>query len=170
VVAGHWQYDSGAVCPDGLREVDVTVPIAHRVVALLQWRGYEVDLLGEYDEALIGYSADAFISIHADSCSIPGLSGFKVASVEHSAVPEQEDLLVDCLWATYAAATGLAPHWDTITEDMRNYHAFRTISPYTPGAIIETGFMLDDRWLLENRQYEIALGIANGLVCFLEGE
>ncbi|MEA3345420.1 MAG: N-acetylmuramoyl-L-alanine amidase, partial [Chloroflexota bacterium] len=78
VVAGHWHYDSGATCPDGLREVDITLPVAQKVAAILRWRGYQVDLLEEYDEALIGYRADAFISIHADSCDIPGASGFKV--------------------------------------------------------------------------------------------
>lgn len=167
VVAGHWQYDSGAVCLDGLREVDITLPVAQKVVAILRWRGYQVDLLGEYDEALTGYRADAFISIHADSCDIPGASGFKVARVEHSSVPEEEDRLVDCLWEAYGGATGLAPHRGSITPHMRNYHAFRTISPYTPGAIIEIGFMLDDRWLLENKQDEIASGIVEGLACFL---
>ena len=167
VVAGHWQYDSGAVCPDGLREVDITLPVAQQVVAILSWQGYQVDLLSEYDDALTGYRADAFISIHADSCDFPGLSGFKVARVEHSSVPEEEDRLVDCLWETYAADTGLAPHKDTITPDMRNYHAFRTISPYTPGAIIEIGFMLEDRWLLENGQDAVASGIVDGLICFL---
>ena len=168
VVAGHWQYDSGAVCPDGLREVDITVPVAQRVAALLRWQGYQVDLLGEYDEALAGYRADVFISIHADSCDIPGASGFKVARVENSSVPEEEDRLLDCLWEAYGATTGLAPHKGSITPHMRNYHAFRKISPYTPGAIIEIGFMLDDRWLLENKQDEIASGIVEGLVCFLE--
>jgi len=168
VVAGHWQYDSGAVCPDGLREVDITVPVAQRVAAILRWRGYQMDLLGEYDEALTGYQADAFISIHADSCDVPGASGFKVARVENSFVPEEEDRLVDCLWEAYGAATGLAPHKESITPDMRNYHAFRKISPYTPGAIIEIGFMLDDRWLLENEQDEIASGVVEGLACFLE--
>lgn len=167
VVAGHWQYDSGAVCPDGLREVDITLPVAQKVAALLRWQGYQVELLGEYDEALMGYRADAFISIHADSCAIPGASGFKVARVENSSVPEEEDRLVDCLWEAYGAATGLAQHRESITPDMRNYHAFRKISPYTPGAIIEIGFMLDDRWLLENKQDDIASGIVEGLVCFL---
>jgi N-acetylmuramoyl-L-alanine amidase len=170
VVAGHWQYDSGAVCPDGLREVDLTLPVAQRVAEILRWRGYQVDLLGEYDAALTDYRADAFISIHADSCDIPGASGFKVARVENSFVPEEEDRLVDCLWETYAAATGLAPHPASITPDMRHYHAFRKISPYTPGAIIEMGFMLDDRWLLENQPEEIATGIVEGVVCFLEGQ
>ncbi len=169
VVAGHWQYDSGAVCSDGLREVDITLPVAQRVAAMLRWLGYQVDLLGEYDVALIDYQADTFISIHADSCGVPGASGFKVARVENSFVPEQEDRLVDCLWQSYAAATGLAPHQASITSDMRNYHAFRKISPHTPGAIIEMGFMLDDRWLLESRQEDIALGIVEGIVCFLEG-
>jgi N-acetylmuramoyl-L-alanine amidase len=169
-VAGHWQYDSGAVCPDGLKEVDLTVPIAQQVVAILRWRGYQVDLMGEYDVALINYQSDLLISIHADSCGVPGASGFKVARVENSSVPEEEDQLVDCLWQSYAAATGLAPHRASITRDMRNYHAFRKISPYTPGAIIETGFMLDDRWLLENRQEDVASGIVEGVVCFLEGQ
>jgi hypothetical protein len=170
VVAGHWQYDSGAVCPDGLREVDITLPVAQKVADILRWRGYHVDLLGEYDAALTDYRADAFISVHADSCDIPGASGFKVARVENSFVPEEEDLLVDCLWEAYSPATGLAPHPASITPDMRHYHAFRKISPYTPGAIIEIGFMLDDRWLLENRQDDIASGIVEGLVCFLEGQ
>jgi len=166
-VAGHWQYDSGAVCPDGFREVDITLPVAQQVAEILRWRGYQVDLLGEYDEALTGYRADAFISIHADSCDVPGASGFKVARVENSFVPEEEDRLVDCLWEAYAAATGLARHEGSITPHMRNYHAFRKISPYTPGAIIEIGFMLDDRSLLENGQPLIASGIVEGLVCFL---
>lgn len=169
VVAGHWQYDSGAVCPDGLREVDITLPVAQRVAAILRWRGYQADLMGEYDVALIDYQADTFISIHADSCVVPGASGFKVARVENSFVPEEEDRLVDCLWQCYAPATGLAPHRESITPDMRNYHAFRKISPHTPGAIIEMGFMLDDRWLLENRQDDIASGIVEGIACFLEG-
>jgi hypothetical protein len=170
VVAGHWQFDSGAVCPDGLREVDITLPLAQLVVDILRWRGFQADLMGEYDVALVGYQADAFISIHADSCGVPGASGFKVARVENSSVPDQEDLLVDCLWEKYAAATGLAPHRASITADMRDYHAFRKISPYTPGAIIETGFMLDDRDLLVNRQDDIAWGIAEGIECFLEGQ
>jgi len=170
VVAGHWQFDSGAVCPDGLREVDITLPVAQQVVGRLRQRGYDAELLGEYDQALYGYQADAFISIHADSCDVPGASGFKVARVEHSFVPEEEDRLVNCLWQTYEAATGLPPHRESITPDMRNYHAFRKISPHTPGAIIEIGFMLDDRWLLEHHQDIIAQGIVNGLVCFLEGK
>jgi hypothetical protein len=53
---------------------------------------------------------------------------------------------------------------------MREYHAFYEIAPETPGAIIEIGFMGDDRYLLLFQQERVATGIVEGLVCFLEGE
>jgi hypothetical protein len=37
-------------------------------------------------------------------------------------------------------------------------------------AIIEAGFMLDDRELLVERPEIVAEGIAEGLICFVEGE
>jgi len=86
IVAGHYESDSGAVCPDGLQEVEINLAIAEKVVALLRRKGYQVELLGELDEALFGYQADAFVSLHSDSCDIPGASGFKVARVTNSAV------------------------------------------------------------------------------------
>ena len=67
-----------------------------------------------------------------------------------------------------AAVTGLPRHPSSITDDMTSYHAFREIDRYTPGAIIETGFLFDDRDLLTNRPKQAARGIASGVVCFLE--
>ncbi len=168
IVAGHYGFDSGAVCPDGLQEVEITVAVAQKVVALLERKGYRVELLGEFDGALLGYQADAFVSLHADSCEVPGASGFKVARVTNSAVPEEEDRLVKCLWDEYEKWTGLARHEDSITPDMRQYHAFRKIAPETPGAIIEMGFMLEDRHTLLYEQDKVARGIASGIICFLE--
>jgi N-acetylmuramoyl-L-alanine amidase len=173
IVAGHWsrdprRYDPGAVCPDGLTEVEINLAIAQLVKALLENRGYEVDLLEEFDAALDGYQADALVSIHADSCNIPEASGFKVASVLHSAVPEEEDRLVKCLQEEYQNATGLSFHKHSITYDMTEYHAFYEIASQTPGAIIETGFMAADRQILLGQQDKVAQGIANGIVCFLE--
>lgn len=168
IVAGHYGFDSGAVCPDGLQEVEITLAVAQKVVALLERKGYRVELLGEFDDALLGYQADAFVSLHADSCEVPGASGFKVARVTNSAVPEEEDRLVECLWDKYEQWTGLARHEDSITPDMRQYHAFRKIAPETPGAIIEMGFMLEDRNTLLYEQDKVARGIASGIICFLE--
>ncbi|MFQ5811800.1 MAG: N-acetylmuramoyl-L-alanine amidase [Anaerolineae bacterium] len=175
IVAGHWstdsqKYDPGAVCPDGLTEGEINLAIAQLVKALLENQGYEVDLLEEFDAALEGYLADVLVSIHADSCDVPRASGFKVASVLHSALPEEEDRLVKCLREEYQEATSLSFHEHSITYDMREYHAFYEIASQTPGAIIETGFMAADRQILLGQQDKVAQGIANGIVCFLETE
>lgn len=170
IVAGHWRSDVGAVCDDGLQEVTINLDVASRVVAVLQHEGYDVDLLPEFAEELPGYQADAFVSIHADACNVPEASGFKVARVAASAIPEEEDRLVSCLIEKYAAASGLPIHQNSITYDMTVYHAFNEIDPQTPGAIIELGFMAADRELLTDESFRLAQGIAQGIACFLEGE
>ncbi len=173
LVAGHWstdprKYDPGAVCPDGLTEVEINLAIAQLVKEQLEKQGYEVDLLEEFDATLHGYLADTLVSIHADSCNVPEASGFKVARVFDSALPEKEDQLVKCLREEYQEATGLSFHKHSITYHMTMYHAFSEIAPQTPGAIIETGFMAADRHILVNQQDRVAQGIANGIIRFLE--
>ena len=178
IVAGHWgggSNDTGAVCPDGLQEVDINLDIATRVVALLQSLGYQADLLAEYDPRLTGYQADALVSIHADSCeefphATPPASGFKVARVEDSMVPEQEDRLVACLAQCYATETGMYFHNNSITYDMTRYHNFYEIDDQTPAAIIEVGFMALDREMLTGQPNRIAQGIVAGIVCFIEAD
>jgi len=170
IVAGHWQSDSGAVCDDGLEEVTINLDVASRVVAILQYEGYDAQLLPEYADELDGYKADAFVSIHADSCNVPGATGFKVARVAASAIPGTEDRLVSCLIKEYGQTTGLPFHKNSITYDMTAYHAFGEIDPQTPAAIIELGFMGADRKLLTEHSYEVARGVARGIVCFLEGK
>ena len=172
ILAGHYgpQNDPGAVCPDGLREADINLAVAERVVAALCNQGYDVDLLQEFDPALEEYRADAFVSIHSDSCEIPDASGFKVARSQDSAIPEIEDRLVECLYREYEAATGLARHESSITPAMHGYHAFRQIALETPGAIIELGFLLTDRQVLTRNPDRPAQGVVNALLCFLEPE
>jgi len=167
LIAGHWQSDSGTVCPDGLQEVEVNLAIARATAELLRAQGYRAEVLAEFDAALDGYQAAALVSIHCDSC-LSALSGFKVARFTGSAVPETEDRLVQALYTAYAAGTGLEPHLNTITEDMRQYHAFRRIAAETPGAIIEAGFLGGDRHLLTAQQDRVARGIARGIEAFLE--
>ena len=167
LVAGHKGYDPGAACDDGLTEASINHSVALEAQDLLQRRGVQVDILEEFDPLLSGFQADALVSIHSDSCNIPGASGFKVARVTDSAIPEAEDLLVDCLSQEYGTYTGLPFHPGSITDGMTGYHAFREIDRQTPGAIIEIGFMLDDRWLLESRPKIVARGIAAGILCFL---
>lgn len=169
IVAGHWQNDSGAVCPDGLQEVDINLDVASRIVALLQAKGYLAELLPEFSDTLSGYKADAFVSIHTDSCDVPGLTGFKVARVAASAIPSVEDRLVACLSQEYEKGTGLAFHKESITFDMTDYHAFWEIDPNTPAAILELGFMDQDRQMLTRHSSVLARSVVQGIACFLEG-
>ncbi len=170
IVAGHWGNDTGAICDGWLREVDVNLAVAQRVVAALNAAGYPIDLLEEFDPRLNGYRARALVSIHADACLYPEASGFKVARVEESAIPNVEDRLVSCLISRYGARTGLPFHEGSVTPDMTQYHTFYEIAPFTPGAIIEIGFLLADRDLLLHRQDLVAQGIVDGILCFLRGE
>ena len=175
VGVGPWESDTGARCPDGLTEVDINLDVAQRVVYSLLTLGYQADLLKEFDPRLEGYQADALVSIHADSCeaypdATPPASGFKVASVEDSLAPEEEERLVACLAQCYAARTGMYFHATSITYDMIHYHNFYEIDGQTPGAIIETGFMHRDREMLTQRPDLVSQGIVDGIVCFIERE
>jgi N-acetylmuramoyl-L-alanine amidase len=168
IVAGHWEHDSGAVCDDGLQEVDINLDVAQRVVALLAQSGFDAEMLAEFSPQLTNYQGTALISIHSDSCSVPEATGFKVAHVSASVVPEAEDRLVACLIERYSQATGLPFHKNSITFDMTEYHAFYEIAPETPAAIIEIGFMAADRNLLTKKPDRVAQGIVNGIKCFIE--
>ncbi|NLG26343.1 MAG: N-acetylmuramoyl-L-alanine amidase [Chloroflexi bacterium] len=166
LVAGHWQSDSGAVCPDGLQEVDLNLQIARGVADRLRTAGYTVEVLPEYSPRLNGYRADLLLSIHNDSCTVQ-LSGYKIAGTDRSSIPEATGDLVALLNDAYAEATGLELHLNTITDDMLEYHAWRQIDAGTPAAIIECGFMGGDRALLTDQQERVVKGIVNGLIAYL---
>lgn len=173
LLAGHSGGDDpGAVCPDGLREVDITTDVTMRAKAILEARGYRVDVLTEYDKRLNiskrDYAPHAFLAIHADSC-VYYASGYKVARAAYSASPQEDDRLVRCVSSSYAAASRLAFHEGSITMDMTHYHGLMKIHPQSPGAIIELGFMGSDRDVLVNQREQLALGIANGIERFLQG-
>ncbi len=170
ILAGHSgpQNDPGAMCDDGLKEADINLRVAQAVVDALTRRGYRVDLLEEFDPRLDAYRADVFLSIHSDSCQVAEASGFKVARVLASAIPNIEDLFVDCLYQEYQQATGLQRHDLSITPNMHQYYAFSKIDPQTPGAIIELGFLGADRDLLVNGERRMVDGIVSGITCFLE--
>jgi N-acetylmuramoyl-L-alanine amidase len=164
IIAGHRGNDSGAVCPDGLTETEINQKVAESVATSLRADGLQVDVLDEFDTRLSGYDASAFVSIHADSCSV-NMSGFKVASAENGSDASKQ--LAECLWTRYEAETGLPRHTATITTNMTQYHAFRKIAESTPAAIIEIGFLSGDRKYLTEHSDGVAAGIVKGLECFL---
>jgi N-acetylmuramoyl-L-alanine amidase len=172
IVAGHWDSDTGAICPDGLTEQEVNLTIASLVQKYLTAEGYDVDLLREFDPLLEQYHALALVSIHADSCEFIDneTTGFKVTSALGSSRPQRADRLVACIQSRYAAATGLKFHAGSITEDMTSYHAFDEIHNETAAAIIETGFLNLDRQLLTGNPELVAHGIADGILCYIHNE
>lgn len=172
IVAGHWGNDSGAVCQNGLTEVELNQKIATLVRDDLVNEGYDVDLLQEKDERLYEYTALALVSIHNDSCDYINneATGFKVAAAMSSIFPEKASRLTACLVDRYGSITNLRYHANTITKDMTNYHTFNEINGHTTAAIIETGFMNLDYQILTERTDLVARGISQGVLCFIRNE
>lgn len=172
IVVGHMGSDSGAVCADGTREVDINSTVATLVKQRLVDYGYEVDLLQEFDEKLNDYKGIVLLSIHADSCNYINdlATGFKVASALSEKKLENSARLVSCLSDRYASITGLTYHYQSITDDMTYYHAFNEINPLTTAAIIEIGFMNLDYQILTSEPEKIADGIVAGIQCYLNNE
>jgi N-acetylmuramoyl-L-alanine amidase len=172
IVVGHYKNDTGAVCPDGLQEVEINLDIATRVKERLVGEGYDVDLLAEFDDRLYGYMALALVSIHADSCEFINndASGFKVSPTLATSRPDKANRLVTCLINRYQNITGLNYHAGSVTPDMSSYHAFDEIHSDTAAAIIETGFMNLDRQILTEHPDLIAKGVAEGILCYIRNE
>lgn len=177
IVAGHSGNDSGAVCYDGngnvtLTEADVNLKIAAIVQQQLTQKGFQVDLLREFDTRLNGYRALAIISIHNDSCEYINdeATGFKVAAALNTNDVNRANRLTACLVDRYERNTQMTFHSGSITADMREYHAFREIDPSTVAAIIETGFLNLDREILTKRTDNVAAGIVDGILCFTNNE
>jgi len=172
LVAGHWGNDSGAVCPDDLTEAEVNLKIATLVQQILTQEGYQVDLLKEFDHKLLEYQAQVLVSIHNDSCDYVNdeATGFKVTAAKSSAYPEKASRLTACLVERYQTATGLTYHYNSITTDMTEYHAFDEINTSTTAAIIETGFLNLDRQILTEKTDLVAKGVADGILCYLRNE
>ena len=177
IVAGHAGNDSGAVCVDSngqvtLTEAQVNLQIATLVQKKLVSRGFQVDLLNEFDARLNGYRAVAIISIHNNSCQYINdeATGFKVAAALETRDTNRAGRLLSCLEDRYHAATGLPFHANSITPDMTSYHAFSEIDPNTIAAIIETGFLNLDREILTQHTDQVADGVVNGILCFVNNE
>jgi N-acetylmuramoyl-L-alanine amidase len=172
LISGHAGNDSGAVCEDAngqvtIREADVNAAVARLAAERLRQAGADVEILDEYDARLQGLRADVLLSLHADSCI--DANGYKSSRYINSTIPYISDRLVACIDLNYETATGLSENVDTITENMTEYHAFRRIDAQTPAAIVELGFLGGDNDLLANQQDLLAKGIADGLLCFLDG-
>ncbi len=184
IQAGHWKNNelpeqlsrlegSVGTSGGGRTEVDLNLDVAKRVVALLRASGVVVDLLPA--TVPTGYSADAFVAIHADGNSSPAARGFKISTRWRSVVAVQDARLMETLTSEYRLATDL-PEDGSVTRNMRGYYAYSPwrlnyrVSNYTPAAIVEVGFMTNasDRAVMFNRTQQVASSIAAGVTAFLK--
>lgn len=181
---GHWQNDQvpselsnltrngGGAAWGGLSERDVVYEIVQLTAARLREAGVVVDILPATVPP--GYSADAFISVHADGNPSGAVNGFKIAGPRRD-YAGTSDALVAALYERYGPATGLRED-PTITRRMTAYYAFNwpryehAVHPFTPAAIVETGFLTSaiDRAIIVDAPDRAAAGIAEGVMAFLE--
>lgn len=172
IVVGHRGHDSGAVCANGLTELEINSNVATYVQQKLIKAGYEVDLLDEFDARLANYQAGLILSVHSDSCDYinDSATGFKVAAAFSQKSDKSSSRLVDCVADRYAKVTGLRYHYQSVTTDMTKYHIFDEINPYTTAGIIELGFMNLDQEVLTSKPEMLAEGIAQGIGCYMNNE
>lgn len=172
IVAGHYGFDSGAVCSNGMTEAELNLEIATLVQKDLTDRGYEVDLLEEFDDRLNGYQGAVLVSIHLDSCEYINdqATGFKVAAALSVQDVSDSQRLTTCLSQRYQEVTGLPYHAGSVTDDMTYYHAFNEIDSNTIAAIIEAGFLNMDYQFITEETDQIAQGIVAGILCYLNKE
>ncbi len=183
IQAGHWKTEEappalGRILTqtgtnwEGLSEWELNLDIAERVAALLREKGLAVDVLPTTVPP--GYLADAFVALHADGDGTGEKSGYKIAH-SNRRTPFEDRLVAD-LRDEYQAATRLDFDAAGITRDMTGYYAFAwsrvryAAAPHTPSAILEMGFLSNDRdrALMTARADEVAGGIANGILRFLD--
>lgn len=156
----------------GYNEVDINQDVADRVAKLLRAQGVEVDVLPT--TVPVGYLADAFIALHADSDGVGELSGFKMA--HSSRRGPFEDSLMTTIKDTYQRETGLDYDAEHVSRQMLGYYAMNwsryqhATSPFTPSVILEMGFVSNDGdlTLMVDHPDRVATAIANGILKFLD--
>lgn len=182
IQVGHWQTENvpnelrrietaTGTSWDGITEVEVDLDIASRIRALLEAKGFIVDVPPTTIPA--GYVADAFLALHCDGDGVGFRSGYKLAHGSRRGRYEED--LLRAVSDAYGAATGLRYDATGITNNMRNYYAFvwsryvHAVAPHTPAAIIELGFLSNagDRALLVDSPDVVAGGVAAGIEAFL---
>jgi hypothetical protein len=177
---GHWKVNelpdalshlrgSTGTWGGGRTEAQLNLDIAQRTAGILRARGLTVEILPA--TVPTGYTADIFISLHADGNASSSPRGFKVSTRWRSEVAALDALLVQSLVEGYGNRTGL-PEDSNITLAMRGYYAYSTyrgeayrLGESTPAAILEMGYMSNpsDRALMFNNPDLIARGVADGV-------
>lgn len=166
--------DQTGASAGGVTEAQANLAVAEAVKARLEPRGVAVDILPATVPER--YSADLFLSIHADGSTDTRVSGYKIAPFGWDRTGDAAPL-AKMIEEAYGPATGL-PLDPKITRDMRGYYSFNSwryrhaVSFDTPAAIIETGFLTNpgDRALITQKADLPAQAITDGIIRYLKGK
>ena len=167
---GHGGKDPGTTSRIGLREKTITLPVAKDLARLLKEDGFDVimtrqsDVFIELDErAAIAnrFSADLFVSIHADACPDPFMRGFTVYTCRD---PSAGSLGV-------ATAVDEALHGASLEGlgiRQANYRVL--VLTQCPAILVELGYLSNglDAEMLADRanQARLARSIADGIAAY----
>lgn len=159
---------------DGVQEVEVNRQVVARLERRLLALGVEVDILPATPP--VGYRADLFISVHADSVRNPSRRGYKSA---HFDPPRNalEPILRRHLDEAYLQASRLADDSINVSPTMREFYAFNhhkyrhSVHPDTPAVIVEMGYIsnANDRAYLAKAS-EPADALFQGIVSYLRAQ
>lgn len=163
----RWNFGGHA---NGVDELDINIAVAERLKSLLEAAGVTVELLPASVPAY--YTADAVISVHADSVDDPARNGYKSAHFEPLR-NSQDPLLKEHIDTVFLAGSGLRDDSVNTSSGMIRYYAFNpryrhSVNTRSPALLVELGYIsnrADLRFLLDPGQPAALL--AEGIIAFL---
>ena len=181
ITAGHGGYENGALDPGsvagGTTEAREMILLRDLIVSEVRARGLEI--LSVPDDLSMLQSIDwinarartddVALEIHADAFANPAARGACVYYIANNSerVKNAEQLLLALLRRVpQLPSRGAKPDTETGTGSL----AFCRFL-WIPSMLMEVGFLsnTDDRFLLQNRRRDFAIGIAEGLVAWAGG-
>lgn len=171
--------DAGASNPiTGLRESDVTFKLGNILAAYLGAAGIDArtiqsDSLGEICDASNEAKADAFISLHCNSCDNDSAEGFEIYTTPGETAADQlATAIFKQVQATFPDMTFRTDSADGDPDKEANFYVLRNTD--APAVLIECGFisnmqeqanMQDEAWL-----DKMAAAIARGVTDWAQAQ
>ncbi len=172
---GHGGRDSGAVGPSGVQEKVVVLPVAKKLADILAAAGAQVRMTRTDDSepslaqrAAISnsFSADLFISIHANAYSSPTAKGVEVWTCKgQTAADPLAECIANSLQVTFPGLVFRADMSDGDQDKEANYYVLRYTN--APAVLVELAFITNpvEEELLNSADYQekAAWAIAEGI-------
>lgn len=175
ILPGHYGFDTGYQCGadfNFVKENDVNLRLAVMVRDYLENLGYTVDFLHEFDPALTNYTGLALVSIHTNTCDTTNTaqSGFTITTGGKNVYPSESKRLNDCLTYHYAQNSQMDYLGENYTPEESLLYSFDAVNDYTTISVIHAGYLSNDYRTISERTENLAKGIADGIVCYVEND